>query len=47
MTIIKDNNMNFIVRIKNYLNSINCNWDVKELDLNLLGILAAIFLNHC
>lgn len=38
MAIIKDNNMNFTVSIKNYLNFINCNWTVKELDLNLSGV---------
>lgn len=37
MTIIEDDDMDFAVRIKNHLNSISCNWDVKELDLNLSG----------
>lgn len=38
MTIIKDNDKSFTTKIKDYLNSINYSWDVKELHLDLSGI---------
>ncbi len=38
MVIIKDNDMSFTIKIKTYLNSINYNWDVKELNLDLDGV---------
>ncbi len=38
MTIIKDNDMSFTTKTKTYLNSINYNWDVKELNLDLAGV---------
>ncbi|MCR2044179.1 homoserine kinase [Anaerosalibacter massiliensis] len=37
MAIVKKDDMNFTKRIKDYLNSINYNWNVKELDLDLSG----------
>lgn len=38
MVIIKDNDMSFTTKIKTYLNSINYNRDVKELNLDLDGV---------
>lgn len=37
MAIVKEDDMNFTKTIKDYLNSINYNWNVKELDLDLSG----------
>ena len=37
MAIIDENDKNFSKKIKEYLNSIDFNWDVEELDLNLSG----------
>ncbi|WP_352418977.1 homoserine kinase [Proteiniborus sp.] len=39
MTIIKDDDIDFTTKIKGYLISINCNWDVKELNLDLSGVI--------
>lgn len=39
MTIIKDDDIDFTTKIKEYLISINCNWDVKELNLDLSGVI--------